>query len=74
MLVLSRRVNESLRIGEGVVVTVVRIRGDKVRLGVTAPGAVITRHDPAGVPVVYRRGRFHHGEHGAHREDLRSQI
>lgn len=37
MLVLSRKVNQTLVIGEGIVVTVVEIRGDKVRLGIEAP-------------------------------------
>ena len=37
MLVLSRKVNEQIDIGDGtVVVTVVDIRGDKVRLGIQA--------------------------------------
>ena len=37
MLVLSRRVNESIQIGEDVEVTVIDIRGDVVRLGINAP-------------------------------------
>lgn len=37
MLVLSRHRDESIIIGDNVVVTVVDIRGDKVRLGITAP-------------------------------------
>jgi carbon storage regulator len=37
MLVLSRQRDESVVIGDGIVVTVVDIRGDKVRLGITAP-------------------------------------
>jgi carbon storage regulator len=38
MLVLSRKKNESIVIADGeIVVTVVEIRGDKVRLGVVAP-------------------------------------
>lgn len=37
MLVLSRHRDESIVIGDNVVITVVDIRGDKVRLGVTAP-------------------------------------
>jgi len=37
MLVLSRKKNESIVIGENVVVTVIEIRGDKVRLGIEAP-------------------------------------
>jgi carbon storage regulator len=40
MLVLSRKKNEKINIGNNVVVTVVEITGDKVRLGVDAPEAV----------------------------------
>lgn len=37
MLVLTRKVGEKIHIGEGVVVTVVRVVGDKVRIGIDAP-------------------------------------
>jgi carbon storage regulator len=37
MLVLSRQRDESIIIGDNVVVTVVDVRGDKVRLGIQAP-------------------------------------
>jgi carbon storage regulator len=37
MLVLSRKKNESIVINSDVVITVVEIRGDKVRLGIVAP-------------------------------------
>jgi carbon storage regulator len=37
MLVLSRHRDESIIIGDDVVVTIVDIRGDKVRLGIKAP-------------------------------------
>ncbi len=37
MLVLSRQRDESIMIGDKVVVTIVDIRGDKVRLGIEAP-------------------------------------
>lgn len=37
MLVLSRQRDESIMIGDDVEITVVDIRGDKVRLGITAP-------------------------------------
>jgi carbon storage regulator len=40
MLVLSRKKNESIVINNDVVVTVVEIRGDKVRLGIVAPKTV----------------------------------
>ena len=37
MLVLSRHRDESIMIGDNIVVTIVDIRGDKVRLGIDAP-------------------------------------
>ena len=37
MLVLSRQRDETIMIGDDVQITVVDIRGDKVRLGITAP-------------------------------------
>lgn len=37
MLVLSRRNDESIVIGDDIVITVVDVRGDKVRLGIEAP-------------------------------------
>jgi len=37
MLVLTRRTNQSIVIGEDVVITVVEIRGEQVRLGISAP-------------------------------------
>ena len=37
MLVLSRKRNESIVINDNIKITVVDIRGDKVRLGITAP-------------------------------------
>ena len=40
MLVLSRKKNESIIIGENIVVVVVDIRHDKVRLGIEAPKEV----------------------------------
>lgn len=40
MLVLSRKKNQQIVIGDDVTVTVVEIRGDKVRLGIVAPKEV----------------------------------
>ena len=37
MLVLSRNINESIVIGDDVKVTIIGVRGDKVRLGIEAP-------------------------------------
>ena len=61
MLVLSRKKNERIVIGKDVSVSVVEIRGDKVRLGVDAPKEVpvhrqevadaIAREIAAGTPL-----------------------
>lgn len=40
MLVLSRKLNERIVINGNIVITVVRIHGDKVRLGIDAPDDV----------------------------------
>lgn len=37
MLILSRQRDESIQIGDDILITVVDIRGDKVRLGIQAP-------------------------------------
>lgn len=40
MLVLSRQKDESIMIGDDVEITIVDVRGDKVRLGINAPHSV----------------------------------
>lgn len=37
MLILARKKNQSLRIGDNITVTVLEIQGDQVRLGINAP-------------------------------------
>jgi carbon storage regulator len=45
MLILTRREGESVRIGEGVTVTVLRVKGSQVRLGVNAPKDVAVQRE-----------------------------
>ena len=45
MLVLSRKSTESIHIGDNVVVTVLEIRGNKVRIGIDAPKEGNTTHE-----------------------------
>ena len=41
MLVLSRRESERIRLGDSIVVTVVKVAGDRVRLGIEAPSDML---------------------------------
>jgi carbon storage regulator len=45
MLVLSRRERERIKLGDSIIVTVVRVAGDKVRLGIEAPSHVVVLRD-----------------------------
>ncbi|MEW6198213.1 MAG: carbon storage regulator CsrA [Planctomycetota bacterium] len=56
MLVLSRQRDESIIIGDNVQITVVDIRGDKVRLGIEAP-ADITVHRKEVFDAIQRENR-----------------
>ena len=48
MLVLSRERGETVNIGDEIEITVIDIRGDKVRLGVSAPRHVAVHRKPVG--------------------------
>jgi carbon storage regulator len=45
MLVLSRRENERIKLGESIVLTVIRVAGERVRLGIEAPPDVLVLRD-----------------------------
>ena len=46
MLVLSRRTNESIIIGDNIEVKIVEVKGDHVKLGITAPRHIaVHRHE-----------------------------
>jgi carbon storage regulator len=54
MLVLTRRLGEEIVIGGNIRVTVVGVKGDKVRIGVAAPPSVVVDRDE----VHLRRAEF----------------
>jgi len=51
MLILTRRLAETLVIGEGITITVMDIKGRRVRLGVTAPRDVAVQREEASHKV-----------------------
>jgi carbon storage regulator len=56
MLVLSRRRDETIMIGDDIEITIVDIRGDRVRLGITAP-ATIPVHRKEVYDAIQRENR-----------------
>lgn len=45
MLVLSRRLKERIRLGDGIIVTILDIARDRVRVGIEAPSNVLVLRD-----------------------------
>ncbi len=45
MLVLSRKENEKIMLGDSIVLTIVRVSGDRVRLGIKAPSDMLILRD-----------------------------
>jgi len=45
MLVLSRKESQRIRLGDSIVITIVKISGDKVRIGIDAPTNVLVLRD-----------------------------
>ncbi len=52
MLVLSRKVNEEIVIGNNVTIKVVKVIGNKVRLGISAPASVNIRRGEVSPPMM----------------------
>ncbi len=50
MLVLSRKLGEQIQIGDGITVTVLRIHGQTIRLGIDAPRNVSVLRQELAVP------------------------
>ena len=83
MLVLTRKLGESIQIGDDIIVTVLRIKGNSIRLGIDAPTQVrIIRREMESFSkrverVVHPRPdvaeRVRGSGHGSHEEKLSAE-
>jgi carbon storage regulator len=58
MLVLSRKKNESIVINGNVVITVIDVRGDKVRIGIDAPRDVVVHRQEVLDAILSEKLKF----------------
>ncbi|HEY8010939.1 MAG TPA: carbon storage regulator CsrA [Rudaea sp.] len=63
MLILTRRVGETLMIGDSVSVTVLGVKGNQVRIGINAPKDVAVHREE-----IFQRIKREHSEQGAQSE------
>ncbi len=62
MLVLSRKLGEQIFIQDNIRVTVVEIRGDKVRLGIEAPKNIIVHRQEVAEAIAAETRQKRNGE------------
>jgi len=72
VLVLTRKLNQSIMIGDDIEVTVLSVDGAKVRLGIQAPGDVPVFRTEIYVEI--QRERRGAGRHDVGAEDVRSEV
>ena len=65
MLILTRRVGETVMIGDDVTITVLGVKGNQVRVGINAPKSVAVHREE----IYERIKREQQGEHGEHDEN-----
>lgn len=61
MLILTRKVSETLMIGDQVEVTILSIKGNQVRIGVNAPKDIPVHREEIYVRIKHEQAARHHG-------------
>jgi carbon storage regulator len=61
MIILTRRLGESLKIGEDVTVTVLAVKGNQVRIGIAAPRNVAVHREEVYKRVAKERAQSFSG-------------
>lgn len=56
MLILTRRLGETIRIGDDIEVTVLSVKGASVRIGITAPASVAVHREEIYTRILAERG------------------
>ena len=66
MLILTRRIGETLMVGDDVTVTVLGVKGNQVRLGVNAPKEVAVHREEIYQRIQKEKADSHHHSTRAH--------
>lgn len=65
MLILTRRVGETLMVGDNVSLTVLGVKGNQVRIGVNAPKEIAVHREEIYLRIQKEKEAAAHGEGGA---------